>query len=79
MIFGSRQLGGEAAKEFLLTCNLVFYFPLHVQGLHVDGSVPDETGAGDAPVGLAKPILLILIPETSQKQQKRWLSNIENN
>lgn len=69
-LFGSRQLSGEAAKVFLPTCNLIFYFPLHVQGLHVDGSVANEAGAGDAPVGLAKPILLILIPETSQKHKK---------
>lgn len=68
-LFGSRQLGGETAPAFLPTCNLIFYLPLHVQGLHVDGSVPNEAGAGDAPVRLAKPVLLILIPEISQKHK----------
>lgn len=68
--FWEKQLNGEAAKGFLPTCNLIFYLPLHEQGLHVDGSVPNEAGTGDAPVRLAKPILLILIPEISQKHTK---------
>lgn len=55
--------------QFLPTCNLIFYFPLHMQGLHVNGSVPNEARAGDPPVGLAEPVLFILITAINHKRK----------
>lgn len=43
------------------TCDPVLDLPLHLQGVHVDGPVPDEARAGDAPVRLAEPVLVVVV------------------
>ena len=45
-----------------LTCDLGFDLPLHLQRVYEDAAVADETGAGDAPVGLAEALLVKIIP-----------------
>lgn len=43
------------------TCDPVLDLPLHLEGVHIDGPVADETCTGDSPVGLAEPVLMVII------------------
>lgn len=43
------------------TCDSVLDLSLHLEGVHIDGPVPNEAGAGDAPVRLAEPVLVVII------------------
>lgn len=43
------------------TCDPVLDLSLHLEGVHIDGPVPDETCTGDSPVGLAEPVLVVII------------------
>lgn len=43
------------------TCDAVLDLPLHLEGVHIDGPVPDEAGASDAPVRLAEPVLVVVV------------------
>lgn len=43
------------------TCDPVLDLPLHLQRVHIDGPVPDEARAGDAPVRLAEPVLVVVV------------------
>lgn len=48
-------------KAHTPTCDSVLDLSLHLEGVHVDGPVPNEAGAGDAPVRLAEPVLVVVI------------------
>lgn len=67
---GQDRSSGKKQAHFLPTCNLIFYLPLHMQRLHINGSVSNEPRTSDPPVGLAETVLFILVPETDHKTQK---------
>lgn len=45
----------------LPTCDLIFYFPLHVQRLHIDSAVANESCACNPSVWLTESIFFIFI------------------
>lgn len=45
----------------LPTCDLIFYFPLHVQGLHIDSAVANKSCACNPSVWLTESIFFIFI------------------
>ena len=49
--------------SLLPTCDLIFYFPLHVQRLHVDSAVANKSCTGNPSVRLTESIFFILISE----------------
>lgn len=55
--------------HFLPTCDLIFYFTLHMQRLHINGPISNKPCTSDPPVGLAKTILFVLIPEIKHKHK----------
>lgn len=52
-----------------LTCDLGLDLALHLQRIHKDAAVADETGAGDASVGLTESFFVKIIPETQGCQR----------
>lgn len=43
------------------TCDSVFNLSLHLEGVHVNGPVPDEACARDPPVRLAEAVLMVVV------------------
>lgn len=54
-----------------LTCDLGLDLTLHLQRVHEDAAVTDETGAGYTSVWLAESLFIKILPETYGKKQRR--------
>ena len=53
------------------TCDSVFNLPLHLERVHVNGPVPNETRTGNSPVRLAESILMVVV-----SGKNRWSVSI---
>lgn len=53
--------GINRMSAVLPTCDLIFYFPLHVQRLHIDGAVANKSCACNPSVWLTESIFFIFI------------------
>lgn len=58
---GQRALAVRKQRRGAPTCDAVFNLPLHLEGVHVDGPVPDEACARNAPVWLAEAVLVVVV------------------
>lgn len=58
---GPRALTVRQQRRGAPTCDAVFNLPLHLEGVHIDGPVPDEACARDPPVWLAEAVLVVVV------------------
>lgn len=45
----------------MLTSNSVFNFPLHLEGVHINGSVSNDSCTRNSPIWLTEPIFMVIV------------------
>lgn len=49
-----------ATEIYKFTSNSVFNFPLHLEGVHINGPVSNDSCTRNSPVGLTEPIFMVI-------------------
>lgn len=49
-----------ATEMYKLTSNSVFNFPLHLEGVHINGPVSNDSCTRNSPVWLTEPIFMVI-------------------
>lgn len=64
-----------ATEMYKLTSNSVLNFPLHLEGVHVNGPVSNDSCTRNSPVWLTEPVLMVIFSAKDSVGVYKQMSN----